>query len=646
MTIPIDTDESLVAEAQQGSHDAFGELVSRYQHRAYATAVAVLSDFELAQDVAQEAFLCAYHDLPKLKDPARFGAWVSGIARYMALAARRERGKLRAVVEQYRGEQPLVQSSTPERELESDERRQVVHRALERLNDKDREVLSLHYLEGMPYVGIATALGVGEVAVKGRLQRARQRLRKELKMVEERFSEARLSEDFVARIKSLLDDSVTGWARRKSAIEVLGGMGPGAVEPLIKALEDERKWVRYTAAFALCAIGDARALQPMLSLLIRGGVYEHCEEDDAFDLKGMGRVLRIPGMREAVLERVRIDRVLVDDPYYDPNYPGNRDPFFMRILSQAQPDDDEAFDCLYEIFRGEDGSMGLRSEALELLFQMGPLARVQKLLREAVASGEDEFLETAFDIVSGRSVLPPCELSAEDIALELCEKVLTVGPQWVMRSMAADLMYKHGDEGRVRLAKIAHSGELPECLVAALELARNDEQEAVELMDRDFLGGQREGFYPWSTGGIHHNRMTGNASRANTWKLAKECPEQAGPLVEGMYMAGLPQHKKAAVRILARQRGADFMPELRKCLGGGRPRVGEVAREAFWEMYRLGAAAESTALEMLESADWLERKAAVCLLRRWGKLTEKQRQLAQADEHVAVRAAAEAVGDR
>jgi hypothetical protein len=45
---------------------------------------------------------------------------------------------------------------------------------------------------------------------------------------------------------------------------------------------------------------------------------------------------------------------------------------------------------------------------------------------------------------------------------------------------------------------------------------------------------------------------------------------------------------------------------------------------------------------MLESADWLERKAAVCLLRRWGKLTEEQRQLAQADEHVAVRAAAEA----
>ena len=56
----------------------------------------------------------------------------------------------------------------------------------------------------------------------------------------------------------------------------------------------------------------------------------------------------------------------------------------------------------------------------------------------------------------------------------------------------------------------------------------------------------------------------------------------------------------------------------------------------------VAAGCAPTALEMLESADWLERKAAVCLLRRWGKLTEEQRQLAQADEHVAVRAAAEA----
>ena len=638
MTIQRDTDEALVAEAQGGSHDAFGKLVARYQHRAYATAVAVLSDFELAQDVAQEAFLCAYHDLPKLKDPARFGAWVNGIARYTALAARRERDKVRAVVEQYRGERPLVELLTPEQAFDGDERRQVVHRALERLNGKDREVLSLYYLEDMSYTGIATALGVGEVVVKGRIQRARIRLRKELKMVEEHFAQNRLPEDFVTQIKGLLDDSVNGWAQRKSAIEILGALGPGAVEPLIRALEDKRKWVRYTATFALCAIGDARALQPVLQLLLRGGLYAQRKKDGWPDLKGLGQVLNIPGMREAVLQRVREYRKPADHPYY----PGARDLGFMRILSQASPDDDEVFDVLYDIFSGKDELMGSRCQALILLCHMGPLARAQKLLKEAVESGNDDFLDTAFDLVSRKSGRPPWGFSMANMPLEICEKILVVGQQWNTREMAADLMYQHGEKGRARLSEIAHKGELPERLVAALWLARHDLPEAIELMNREFLGGQREGFCPWSTRGIHHNRMTGDGMRVNAWKLAKECPEQAGPLVEGLYIAGFPQHKKAAVRILARQRGADFLPELRKCLGSSRPRSGEVAREAFWEMHRLGEAAEPMALEMLASADWLERKAAVCLLRRWGKLTEQQRQNARADEHMAVRAAAKA----
>lgn len=638
MTIKINTDEALVAKAQGGSHDAFGELVTRYQHRVYATAVAVLSDFELAQDVAQEAFLCAYHDLPKLKDPTRFGAWICGIARYMALAVRRERGKVRTVIEQYRGEQPLVAFSTPDQALESDEKRQVVQRALERLNDKDRTVLSLYYLENMSYAGIGEALGVGKVAVKGRIQRARVRLRKELKMVEEHFAQNRLPEDFVAQIKNLLNDSVSGWSQRKSAINILGDLGPKAVEPLIQALKDKRKWVRYTATFALCEMGDARALQPILQSLLKGGLYDQREEDGWPDLKGMGRLLNIPGMREAVLQHVKTYRKPADHPYY----PGARDLGFMRILSQTKPNDDEAFNLLYGIFSGEDEHIGSRCQALILLCQMGPLERAQKLLKEAVESGHPDFLDTAFDLVSRKSGRPPWGVSVTDLSLEVCEKILSETQQWNTREMAADIMYQHGEEGRARLMQIAKKGDLPKRVVAAFELARKNSPEAVELMNREFLGGQHEGFSSWSTRGIHHNRLTGNGLRANAWKLAKECPEQAGPLVEGIYRAGMPQHKKAAVRILARQRGANFLPELRKCLGGGRPRIGEVAREAFWEMHRLGEAAEPMALDMLASTDWLERKAAVCLLRRWGKLTEQQRQKARTDEHVAVRKAAEA----
>jgi hypothetical protein len=65
-----------------------------------------------------------------------------------------------------------------------------------------------------------------------------------------------------------------------------------------------------------------------------------------------------------------------------------------------------------------------------------------------------------------------------------------------------------------------------------------------------------------------------------------------------------------------------------------------VAQEAFWQMERLGNAALPVALEMLASEHWTERKAAVCLLRRWGKLTAGQKAKAEQDSHVAVRHAA------
>jgi DNA-directed RNA polymerase specialized sigma24 family protein len=51
------TDSALVEAVLKGSHEAFTPLVLRHQNRVYATAVAVLSDFALDEDVAQDAFM-------------------------------------------------------------------------------------------------------------------------------------------------------------------------------------------------------------------------------------------------------------------------------------------------------------------------------------------------------------------------------------------------------------------------------------------------------------------------------------------------------------------------------------------------------------------------------------------------------------
>ncbi len=71
----MDTLTALVTAAQAGDLDAFGQVVGRFQHMAYAVAYAMLGDPDLAEDVVQEAFIEAYIGLPKLREPAAFPGW-------------------------------------------------------------------------------------------------------------------------------------------------------------------------------------------------------------------------------------------------------------------------------------------------------------------------------------------------------------------------------------------------------------------------------------------------------------------------------------------------------------------------------------------------------------------------------------------
>ena len=58
------------AQAEKG--DAFGEIVTRFQDMAFGCAYAVLGDFYLAEDAAQEAFLSAWRNLDQLREPKAF----------------------------------------------------------------------------------------------------------------------------------------------------------------------------------------------------------------------------------------------------------------------------------------------------------------------------------------------------------------------------------------------------------------------------------------------------------------------------------------------------------------------------------------------------------------------------------------------
>ena len=339
------TDAELVAEALAGHREAFACLVRRYQDYAYGTAIGMLPDFDLARDVVQEAFLAAYRNLRKLREPARFPGWLRGIVRHMAHRALREMERVRMLANELgRVAEPFATAPWPDRSAEDREQREIVRGALARLSAKNREAVSLYYVDGLSYTDIASFLRVTETTVRGRLQRGRAELRKELTMVARAFKEEQLPDDFSAEVKRLLDAAAELGEEHTKALRRLAEIGGPAVDPLCEALGDPRVRVRMAAARALCTIGDARALRPLLRIL-----YAYAEDMRTGDaILRSGKALAIPGLREELLRIVR------------QGSEGEKD-WAVQALAHVTGDD-EVFDCLCRVFR--DPGTKLRNQAL------------------------------------------------------------------------------------------------------------------------------------------------------------------------------------------------------------------------------------------------------------------------------------------
>jgi RNA polymerase sigma-70 factor, ECF subfamily len=170
MAVPgTDVDDSgLVTEAGRGSREAYETLFERYRDGVGRTAYLLIGDPDLAQDVAQEAFLIGWRDLRRLRDPARFRAWVTGIAVNLC---RKRRGSVRIMpgppVSPTRAE-PEPDAQTSEAEV-----RMAVLQAIGALPRRLREAVVLRYYGDLSETEMGAALGIPAGTVKSRLARAR-----------------------------------------------------------------------------------------------------------------------------------------------------------------------------------------------------------------------------------------------------------------------------------------------------------------------------------------------------------------------------------------------------------------------------------------------------------------------------------------
>ena len=229
-------DAQLIQRVLDGDDTAFSALVSKYQRSVHALAWRKIGDFHIAEDITQEAFLKAYQRLSTLKEPQSFASWLYVITANQCKAwLRKKRTWMQSLEDTSSAKLETATYSrhiiAENEQMREETQREVVKELLEKLQESDRTVITLYYLGGMTYEEISNFLGVSVGAIKSRLHRARQRLKKEEPMIREALGNFQitpnLTENIMQEISRLKPVAPSGskpwvpWAIGVSTIAVI-----------------------------------------------------------------------------------------------------------------------------------------------------------------------------------------------------------------------------------------------------------------------------------------------------------------------------------------------------------------------------------------------------------------------------------------
>jgi RNA polymerase sigma-70 factor (ECF subfamily) len=164
-----------IARSAAGDKAAFGRLVERYQRFACSIVYRMTGQADLADDLAQEAFLRAWMALPRFRGESQFRTWLGRIVTNVSIDYLRSRRLDAALDERL----PAPSEALPAQAVRA-EMQEVVRRAILGLPAQSRAALVLREYEGLSYKEIAAVLDIPLGTVMSRLSYARNALRETL----------------------------------------------------------------------------------------------------------------------------------------------------------------------------------------------------------------------------------------------------------------------------------------------------------------------------------------------------------------------------------------------------------------------------------------------------------------------------------
>ena len=177
-------DDVYVHKTVEGDAEAFNELVNRHHTKIYGLAYRMLGNAEDAEDATQETFLEAYKSIKTFRFQSQFGTWLYRVGmntcnQYIRKAKSRNR-MLNAYTEETAAQGMTEEREIPERMAIKTEQRKVIQAAIDQLPPKQREVVTLYYMQHLKYKEIAEILDCSLGTVASRLNKAMQNLKVKL----------------------------------------------------------------------------------------------------------------------------------------------------------------------------------------------------------------------------------------------------------------------------------------------------------------------------------------------------------------------------------------------------------------------------------------------------------------------------------
>ena len=172
-------DERLALRCRLGEPAAFAELVGTMERPLLYFARSIVRDDEAALDVLQAVWMTAFRELRRLDEPAALRSWLYRVTRGHAVDHVRRDAARASAERSLAGEADEAAPPLEEPRFDAEDAA-ALHRALDTLDVRHREVLVLHFLEDMPVDEVAAVVGCPPGTVKSRIYHAKRALKEAL----------------------------------------------------------------------------------------------------------------------------------------------------------------------------------------------------------------------------------------------------------------------------------------------------------------------------------------------------------------------------------------------------------------------------------------------------------------------------------